>query len=116
MEVPGGGNIFIIVDKCVLVNSRFAKLDNARGSLRLLHILGNRVAPMSRSTFQEFAERSGVGKSAFYSSIRALRELGLIEEKRVMNKGVSLKVTELTPRGVSVAKNVSELFSDLSKG
>ncbi len=114
MDFPGGGNTFIIVDKCALVNSRFAKLDKARGSLRLLHILGNRIPPMSRSTFLKFAERSGVGKSAFYSSIRALRELGLIEEKRVRNGGVSLKVTELTPRGVSVAKRVSELLSDLS--
>ncbi len=116
MDFPGGGNTFIIVDKYALVNSRFAKLDKARGSLRLLHILGNRIPPMSRSIFLKFAERSGVGKSAFYSSIRALRELGLIEEKRVRNRSVSLKVTELTPRGVSVAKKVSELFSDLSNG
>ena len=69
---------------------------------------------MSRSTFQEFAERSGVGKSTFYSSIRTLAELGLIQEKRVRMDGASVKVTELTSRGASVAKKVSELFSDLS--
>ncbi len=96
------------------MNSRFAKLDNPRGSLRLLYILGNRIPQRSRSTFQEFAERSGVGKSAFYSSIRALLELGLIEEKRVRMGGASVKATELTPRGVTIALKVSELFSDLS--
>jgi DNA-binding PadR family transcriptional regulator len=69
---------------------------------------------MSRSIFLEFAEMSGVGKSAFYSSIHALAELGLIEEKRVRLGGVSVKVTELTPKGVSVAKKVDELFSYLS--
>jgi DNA-binding PadR family transcriptional regulator len=95
------------------MNSRFAKLDNERGSLRLLRILGNRIPPMSRSIFLEFAEWSGVGKSAFYSSIHALAELGLIEEKRVRLGGVSVKVTELTPRGVSVVRKVDGLLSVL---
>jgi hypothetical protein len=95
------------------MNSRFAKLDNERGSLRLLYILGNRIPPMSRSTFQGFAEKSGVGKSAFYSSIRVLLELELIEENRIRMSGRSVKVTKLTPRGVSVTRKVSDLFSDL---
>ena len=93
------------------MNSRFTKLDNARGSLLLLHILRNRIPPMSRTTFLELAERSEVGKSAFYSSIHILDELGLIEEKRVRMGGASVKVTELTSRGVSIAEKVSELFS-----
>ena len=79
----------------------------------MLHILGNRTALMSRSTFLRFAKRTGVGKSAFYNSIRALIELGLIEEKRVRRKDASLKIAVLTPRGVSVAKKVDELFSVL---
>lgn len=91
--------------------SRFVKLDKARGALTLLHILGNRGPPMSRTIFLRFAERGGVGRSAFYSSIRVLGELGLIEETRIKNKeGVSLKNTALTPLGVSVAGKVSELF------
>ncbi len=106
--------MLILIDECAFMNSRFAKLDNERGSLRLLHILGNRIPPMSRSTFLRFAEGRGVGKSAFYSSIRTLAELGLIDVKRVSMGGASVKVTELTSEGVSVTKKISELFSDLS--
>ena len=96
------------------MNSLFAKLDNERGSLRLLHILRNRIPPMSRSTFLKIAGREGVGKSAFYSSIQTLGELGLIEEKRVRLGEASVVVTDLTSTGASIAKKVSELFSDLS--
>ena len=65
---------------------------------------------MPRTMFLWFAERDGVGRSAFYSSIRVLGELGLIEETRFKNqKGVSRKNTTLTPLGVSVAEKVSEL-------
>jgi len=71
---------------------------------------------MSRTTFLGFAERSGVGKSAFYSSIETLALIGLIEEKRVKIGGVSVKATKLTARGVSIAKKISELVSDLSNG
>ncbi len=67
---------------------------------------------MSRTIFLYFAERDGVGRSAFYSSIRVLGELGLIEETRFKyEEGVSWKNTTLTPLGVSVAGKVSELVS-----
>jgi len=102
-------NTFMDIDEWAHMNSHFAKLDNERGSLRLLHILGNRTPPMSRTLFLEFAERTGVGKSAFYSSIQTLAELGLIEEKRVKRGDVTVKETKLTPRGVSIAKKISEL-------
>ena len=39
----------------------------------------------------------------------------MIEEKRVRLGEASIVVTELTSTGASIAKKVSELFSDLSK-
>jgi len=109
-------NMFMDMDECVHMNSRFAKFDNERGSLRLLHILGNRTPPMSRTTFLEIAVMMGVGKSAFYSSKNTLVELGLIEEKWIKIAGVSVKGTELTSKGEFIAKKISELASDLSNG
>ena len=52
-----------------------------------------------------------MGRSAFYSSLKALSELGLIFEVRKRVDGKNLLFTELTEKGDKVVKAIDELYS-----
>ena len=73
--------------------SRFMKSERARGQL------------------EEALYRCGVGRSAFYSSLKVLQELGLIFEMRKRVNGKNLLFTELTEKGVKVVKAIEELYT-----
>ena len=52
-----------------------------------------------------------MGRSAFYSSLKVLGELGLIFEVRKRVDGKNLLFTELTEKGVKVVKAIDELYT-----
>ena len=51
-----------------------------------------------------------VGRSAFYTSLKILQELGLIFEVRKRVDGKNLLFTELTEKGDKVVKAIDELY------
>ena len=52
-----------------------------------------------------------MGRSAFYSSLKVLQELGLIINVRRRVDGKNLLFTELTEKGDKVVKAIDELYS-----
>lgn len=91
------------------MNHAFNRLDDCKASLRILMMLFNGAGLASRGQLEAVLDRSGVGRSALYSSLRALSELGLILEVRGRVGGKNLLFTELTERGIKVVKAIDEL-------
>ena len=65
----------------------------------------------SRGQLEKTLGKSGVGRSAFYSSLKVLQELGLIFEERRRVGGKNLLFTELTEKGDKIVKAIDELYS-----
>ncbi len=92
------------------MNHAFSRLDEGKASLRLLIELFNGAELASRGELEAVIAESGVGRSAFYSSLGVLSELGLIFEVRKRVGGKSLVFTELTEKGDKVVKVIDGLY------
>ena len=93
------------------MNNAFNRLDDGKATLRILIMLISGLELASRGQLEAALDRSGVGRSAFYSSLKVLSELGLIFEVRKRVNGKNLLFTELTEKGVKVVKAIDELYS-----
>ncbi len=93
------------------MNHAFNRLDDGKASLRILIELYNGAGKASRGQLEAALAKSGVGRSAFYSSLGVLSELGLIYEVRKRARGKNLLFTELTEKGDKVVKAIDELHS-----
>ena len=62
------------------------------------------AALASRGQLETALDESGVGRSAFYSSLKVLGELGLIFEVRKRVDGKNVLFTELTEKGDKLVK------------
>ena len=78
------------------MNQVFCSLDDGKATLRILNTLDRRGTLASRGQLEKTLYRCGVGRSAFYSSLKVLQELGLIFEVRRRVDGKNLLFTELT--------------------
>jgi hypothetical protein len=58
------------------------RLDDGKASLRLLHMLHTGGNFASRRVLGTALEGTGAGRTAYYSSLKVLLELGLIVEER----------------------------------
>ena len=92
------------------MNHAFSRLDEGKASLRILIELFNGAELASRGQLEAALGSSGVGRSAFYSSLGVLCELGLIFEVRKRVGGKNLVFTELTEKGDKVVKAIDELY------
>ncbi len=74
------------------MNHAISRLDDGKATLRILIELLKGAELASRGQLEEALRRNGVGRSAFYSSLNVLFELGLIFEvrKRVDGKNLLL--------------------------
>ena len=93
------------------MNNAFNRLDDGKATLRILIMLISGLELASRGQLEAALDRSGVGRSAFYSSLKVLSELGLIFEVRKRVNCKNLLFTELTEKGVKVVKAIDELYS-----
>ena len=93
------------------MNHAFNLLDDGKATLRILFELYSGAGLASRGQLEETLYRCGVGRSAFYSSLKVLQELGLIFEVRKRVNGKNLLFTELTEKGVKVVKEIEELYT-----
>ncbi len=93
------------------MNYAFIRLDEGKASLRILIMLYRGGTLASRGQLEAALGKSGVGRSAFYSSLGVLSELGLIFEVRKRVDGKNLVFTGLTEKGDKVVKAIDELYS-----
>ena len=93
------------------MNQVFCSLDDGKATLRILFELYSGAGLASRGQLEEALAENGVGRSAFYSSLDVLCELGLIFEVRKRVEGKNLLFTELTEKGEKVVKAIDELYS-----
>ena len=93
------------------MNQVFCSLDDGKATLRILNTLHGEGTFFSRGQLEKTLYRCGVGRSAFYSSLKVLQELGLIFEVRKRVKGKNLLFTKLTEKGELVVKAIDELYS-----
>ena len=93
------------------MNHAFNRLDDGKATLRILYMLhiGGHMA--SRGVLEASLAESGVGRSAFYSSLKVLGELGLIVEERKRVDGKNLVFTDLTEKGGNIAEAIVELYT-----
>jgi len=85
------------------------RLDEERATLRLILLLAYNQVPLTRLEFMEEAKEEFVGRTAFYSGLRTLREFGLIEESQDTREGKRVIHTALTEKGLAVAKLVWDM-------
>jgi hypothetical protein len=92
------------------------KRDEERGTLRLILILAYDQVPLTRLEYMKEADEVGVGRMAFYSGIRTLMMLGLVEETSETRMGKRVILSGLTKDGWAVAKLLIEIEEMLGDG
>ena len=84
-------------------------LDGEKAALRLLLTLAYSQVPIPRLEFIKHAKEVGVGRTAFYSSLEKLKELGLVEVLTSRGERGTMVESRLTERGKKVARLLSEI-------
>ena len=97
------------------MNQVFCRLDEGKATFRILIELLYGAELASRGQLEETLDRCGVGRSAFYSSLKVLQELGLIFEERKRVDGKNLLFTELTEKGDKIVKAIDELYTAIDQ-
>jgi hypothetical protein len=91
----------------------FKKLDQPTGTLRILYTLIWEAPGNSRKELEEAMKSNGVGRNAFYTGIKVLKELDLIKEEKRIENGKNTLITSLTQSGTDVALIISEIYDKL---
>ena len=92
------------------MNRELCRLDDGKATLRILYMLYIGAGLASRGELEEVLGRSGVGRTAFYSSLDILGELGLIVRERERVDGKNLVRTKLTEKGIEIAEATMEYY------
>ena len=93
------------------MNHVLCRLDDEKASLRILYVLYEGWDQASRGQLEDRLSGNGVGRSAFYSSLKVLGELGLIVEVRKRVDDKNLLFTELTEKGEKIVKAIDVLYT-----
>ena len=94
--------------------SALSRLDKEKGTLRILNVLGSENTRLSRGLQILLMKHEGVGRTAFYSSLDCLKELGLLEDYQDKHKKKKLTFSMLTSKGRDIAEKVEEIAELLS--
>jgi hypothetical protein len=92
------------------------RLDGVKGTLRLILALAYNQVPLTRLEYMAEADKVGVGRTAFYSGIRTLMDLDLVEETIDKREGKRVIYNVLTEDGRAIAKLVAEIEKKLGAG
>ena len=87
------------------MSDKLASLDKNNATLRLLYILCYDCPASPRIELMEISKTYGIGSSAFYKSLKTLKQLNLVKEDKKRKK----TITTLTDKGYQVAKKISEI-------
>lgn len=93
------------------MNHTFDRLDDGKATLRILYQFNIGAHLASRGQLEAELGKMGVGRTAFYSSIDVLLELGLIVEERRRVDGKNLLFTKLTEKGEKISEAIDELYT-----
>ncbi len=89
--------------------SALSRLDEQKGTLRILKVLFFRTAPLSRGGLIMLMKHEGVGRTAFYRSLNCLKELGLLGEYQEKHKKKKITSSRLTSKGMAIAEKIKEI-------
>jgi predicted transcriptional regulator len=67
------------------MTSKFTRLDEEKGTLRILLTLLKTQSHITKTQLIESLNKTGLGRSGFYSSYNTLKEIGLITEETGKN-------------------------------
>ena len=87
------------------MSDKLTSIDKNNATLRLLYILCYDCPASPRIELMEISKTYGVGSSAFYKSLKTLKNLDLVRENKKDKKTIST----LTEKGYQVAQKVSEI-------
>jgi hypothetical protein len=90
-------------------DSRFALIDQERGTLRLLVTLEKYGQGLARQQLIDELREQGVGRSSLYSSLDACRELGLIVDMKMQRGSKNYTVSMLSQEGYQLAQKLLEV-------
>jgi hypothetical protein len=84
-------------------------LDEGKATLRLITILAWNQLPIPRLDYIAQSKKEKIGATAFYSSLKVLKNLGLVEEIKDETKRRRVTLTALTEKGGKIAEKIIEI-------
>jgi len=93
----------------------FSRLDEDTATLRILLNLSHIMGSTSRSQLIRELAKEGVGRSALFSSLKTLRDLGLIVDEKILRGNRKAVGTRLTSKGLEIAEIINQLVNVLEK-
>ena len=92
------------------VTSKFTRLDEEKGTLRILLTLQEMQSQITKTQLIESLQEAGLGRSGFYSSYNTLKEIGLIKEEAGKNlEGRGILLPSLSGMGNVIAQDLRTL-------
>ena len=92
------------------VTSKFTRLDEEKGTLRILLTLQETQSQISKTQLIESLQEAGLGRSGFYSSYNTLKEIGLVNEETGKNReGRRILLPSLSSLGNVIALDLLTL-------
>jgi hypothetical protein len=92
------------------VTSKFTRIDEGKGTLRILLTLLETQPHTTKTQLIESLHKAGLGRSGFYSSYNTLKDIGLITEETGKNpEGRRILLTSLSGMGNVIAQDLRGL-------
>ena len=92
------------------VTSKFTRLDEEKGTLRILLTLQETQSQITKTQLIESLQKAGLGRSGFYSSYNTLKEIGLIIEETGKNpEGRRILLPSLSGMGNVISLDLRRL-------
>jgi DNA-binding MarR family transcriptional regulator len=89
--------------------SNIYKLDEVKGTIRLLLTLYNVYRPMTRLELLDELRKVNIGRTAAYRAIETLKAQGLIDVAQRVYEGKRVIVTSITKKGIEIAEKLDEV-------
>jgi len=93
--------------------SNIYRLDEGKGTIRLLLTLYNEYRPISRLELLDELRKVNLGRTAAYKAIETLKALNLIEEGKSVHEGKRVITTSISEKGIEVAEKLDEIITML---
>jgi predicted transcriptional regulator len=84
-------------------------LDDVRGTMKMLSLLHYDYRPFTRVELLDEMNRQKIGRTAAYKAIKALVDVGLLNESQGVIEGKRVLNTYITQRGFLIAEKIIEL-------
>ena len=95
--------------------SEFGKVDKDKATLRIFTTIYESRSPLTRLDLISQLEEDDVGRSAFYTSFKTLKELDLVTSFDMKLDGKRHIMTTLTDKGAEIAKKLVEIKNILER-